>query len=84
LRFNRENELFPSVNAKLQYSEMVKALIDKGADVNAKDKDGQTALMLAAGGGYTEIVKALIEKGADVNAKNNTGDTALSLAKKGG
>ena len=50
-------------------TEIVQALIDKGADVNAKDKKGATALMLASQKGYKEIVQLLITKGADVNAK---------------
>ena len=41
----------------------------KGADVNAKDKRGQTPLLSAAVGGHKEIAELLIGKGADVNAK---------------
>jgi ankyrin repeat protein len=37
--------------------------------VNKKDKNGRTALSLAAGGGREAIVKLLLEKGADVNQK---------------
>ena len=48
--------------------EIMKLLIEKGADVNAKKDDGTTALMCAAWRGKKEIVKLLIEKGADVNA----------------
>ena len=50
----------------------VKLLIDKGADVNAQDTMGWTALILAADKGNLEIVRLLIEKGADVNAQENT------------
>ena len=50
-------------------TEDVKALIEAGADVNAKRKDGETVLMSAAWKGHTETVKALIEAGADLNAK---------------
>jgi ankyrin repeat protein len=50
------------------------------ADVNAADKDGNTALMIASREGHTETVKALLEKGADVNATNKNGNTALILA----
>ena len=57
----------------------VNALLNKGADVNAKDKAGWTVLMLASDKGHTEIVKALIDKGADVNATYN-GKTALMYA----
>jgi len=60
--------------------DVVKLLIDKGADVNAKTNDGDTALMWAAISGEVDIVKMLLEKGADVNAKNNHGDTALIFA----
>ncbi|MBU2598236.1 MAG: ankyrin repeat domain-containing protein [Actinobacteria bacterium] len=43
---------------------VLKAAIEKGADVNAKSNDGRTALMIASEKGYTDIVKYLIEKGA--------------------
>jgi ankyrin repeat protein len=59
---------------------VVKLLIKKGADVNAKDKYGGTALMYAAQNGDKEVVKLLLEKGAKVNAKNENGWTALMFA----
>ena len=49
--------------------EIVKLLIAKGADVNAKDKDGSTPLYLVASRDKKEIVQLLIANGADVNAK---------------
>src|SRR5579875_448163 len=55
-------------------------LISTGADVNAKNKWGETALMLAAQHGRAEAVKILIEAKADVNAKNKWGETALMFA----
>ncbi len=55
-------------------------LIKRGADVNAKEEDGWTALMHTAYEGHTETVTALIENGADVNAKDNIGRTALRVA----
>jgi len=51
-------------------TKIVKALINIGAKVNAKDIYGTTALMLASGKGKTETVKLLIDAGANVNAKN--------------
>ena len=45
----------------------VKRLIVDGADVNASDDYGWTALMIAAGCGHTETCEMLIAKGADVN-----------------
>ncbi len=58
----------------------VKALLDKGADANAKDDGGWTALTYAAQKGHTEAVKLLIEKGSDVNARGKNGHTALMMA----
>ena len=45
----------------------VKNLLDKGADVNEKDRFGYTPLKSAAYAGHTETVKLLIDKGADID-----------------
>jgi hypothetical protein len=59
----------------------VKAVLDKGADVNAKFRYGSTALFKAAERGHTEVVKLLIERGADVTVKDTFyGATALYWA----
>ena len=47
---------------------LIKALIEGGADVNARDKLGTTPLHVAGMNGYREIASLLIEQGADVNA----------------
>jgi hypothetical protein len=60
----------------------VGVLLDKGADVDAKDEMGRTALIEAARQGHTDTVRALLEKGADVNAQDRDRDTALSEALK--
>jgi ankyrin repeat protein len=61
--------------------EKVRSLLNKGANVNAKDKDGVTAMMWASEKGQTEIVNILLSKGAEVNAReNNSGMTALMVA----
>ena len=62
--------------------EVLKALLEAGADVNAKNKDGVTPLMPAAGSNPNpEVLKALLEAGADAKAKNNEGKTALDYAR---
>jgi ankyrin repeat protein len=58
----------------------VQVLLARGADVNAKTNNGQTALMLASGYRHLDVVQALLAAGADVNAKDSRGRTALSLA----
>ena len=59
-------------------SQMVGFLIQQSADVNAKNKDGATALHVAAFLGQYEVAELLVQKGADVNAKNEDGDTPIS------
>ena len=57
--------------------DVVKFLIDKGADVKAKDNTGRTALTYAALRGNLDVVKFLIEKGLDVKARDKVGRTVL-------
>lgn len=60
--------------------ELAKLLIEKGADVNAKEWDGSTPLHVVAFNGSLEFAKLLIEKGADVNCKDKNAFTPLHLA----
>jgi ankyrin repeat protein len=60
--------------------EVVRLLLEKGADVNARHSGNGGALMLAAQMGNPGIVKLLVEKGADVNLRNDYGYTALMYA----
>ncbi len=58
----------------------VKLFVAAGMDPNAKDDDGNTALMAATAENRTEIIKVLLKAKANVNEKNVGGGTALSLA----
>lgn len=58
----------------------VEKLLARGADVNAVDNDGDTALHGAAQSGNVEIVRLLLDKGANPNAKNKVGGTPLMWA----
>jgi ankyrin repeat protein len=53
------------------------ALIKEGIDVNVKDKEGSSALLIATEKRDYNMVKLLLEKGADVNARDIDGYTAL-------
>lgn len=57
----------------------VRYLLDQGADVNAHDQRGRTALTEAAFYGNAAVIKELILRGADLNALSNDG-TALDVA----
>ena len=61
------------VNARNAAAELVAC----GADVNAKDDDGETLLHVAAWKRASDVAKLLIDRGADVNAKNDYGSTPL-------
>ena len=66
--------------------EVVKLLLEYGADVNDRGEDGNTPLHRATKlhkatkQCYLEIVKLLLEYGADVNARNKDGNTPLRFA----
>ncbi len=69
--------------------DIVNSLIEKGANLDLKNNDGNTALMFVASNGNFDrginainIVKALIEKGANLDLKNNNGETADMVAIK--
>lgn len=64
---------------------LVKALVKMSANVNARSKSGDTALIASEACGQkeevaSEIVKVLIDNGADVNLKGRRGATALMHA----
>lgn len=59
----------------------VRALLDKGADINARSPYGVTPLFFAASNGHVEVVKLLLERGAEVNVKETFYEsTALNAA----
>jgi serine/threonine-protein phosphatase 6 regulatory ankyrin repeat subunit B len=58
----------------------VQQLLDKSANIEAKDKYGMTPLHRAAYYGKTDVVKLLLDKGANIEAKDNDGETALNRA----
>ncbi len=56
-------------------------LLEFGAEVDARNDAGQTALMLAAEGGGLECIRALLGAGADRKLKDRRGKTPLDLAR---
>jgi TPR repeat protein len=62
------------------YMDALRALLEKGTDVNARTRTGGTALMCAAQEGHIDIAQVLLANGADVNARDNDNWTALMFA----
>jgi ankyrin repeat protein len=58
----------------------VRKLLERGADVNAQDNDGDAPLHGAAQNGNVEILDLLLAKGANPNLKNKQGGTPLMWA----
>ena len=67
-------------------NELFHAMVEKGADVQARDASGSTALMWAAfnEAGDPTMVEELLRLGLDPNAKNQAGETALTWAVRRG
>jgi ankyrin repeat protein len=58
----------------------IQALLSHGADIDARDEAGRTALLIATHGNRIEVARALIEAGADVNAKDRINDSPYLYA----
>lgn len=63
------------------HTEMVRWLLDRGADVNALAFEG-TPLALAAWGGHVEAVRALLAAGADPNLKHGCCESAIGQGRR--
>jgi ankyrin repeat protein len=82
----------PELNVQEKYSQsalmiaswrlpqLVPVMIDKGASVNLRDADGETALFQASAAGHVDAVRELIRRGADITVRNSVDATALMFA----
>ena len=55
------------IGCSMGRQEVVKVLLEAGADVDKAGEDGVTPLMLAVAGDHEAVVKVLLDAGADVN-----------------
>ena len=83
---NKTNERHFLPKTPLMYAagegkfDVVKCLIDHGADVDKKDQRKQTALHYASERGYLKVVEALLSKGAEIDVEDGDRCTPLMLA----
>jgi len=69
-----------AVEAVPAMATLVEALVETGLSIDARDRDGDTALTISASAGNLVAVTWLLRHGADVDARNNARRTALYLA----
>jgi len=87
-KYDDEDKMTPLMYAVSEYMlnkpKVIRALIDAGANINAKnEKDGRTPLMIAAtSANNTEIIDILIKAGSKIEEKDKYGYTPLMLALK--
>ena len=62
--------------------ESIKALLDRGANINTPDDFGRTPFLLAVSATDSDTVKLLIDHGADVRDRTRDGSSALTLARR--
>jgi ankyrin repeat protein len=70
--------------AEIGQDALVEVYLDAGMAVDAPDRDGNTALILAAAQGHLSVVRLLLQRRADVDLRNRFGCTALEAATRTG
>lgn len=66
--------------ADLGCTSEIERLLQAGADINARDRAGNTAFLLSSRKGHTNVMEILVEAGADIHQKNLNGSGALLMA----
>src|SRR5437764_3870342 len=65
------------------YTDLVRFLLDHGADIEDRADEGESPLMLAAFGGHRDTVQLLLDRGADPNYVTDKGWDAVMFTELG-
>lgn len=68
--------------SKMNQNKRIEKFVNRGADVNYIDKNGDTSLIIASKNANLELAKFLLDHGALVNIKNKQGLSAIDYAQK--
>ncbi|XP_064923495.1 ankyrin repeat domain-containing protein 22 isoform X3 [Columba livia] len=82
LKRNANVNLRNKVSKTKQNENLIKMLLRAGADVNATDSSGCTALHYACEMRNQEVIPLLLEAHADTSVKNQDGETPLDIARR--
>ena len=68
--------------AQFNRTDVIRLLLQKGADVNKRDNIGNTPVHWAAWNNSTEAIAVLIEHGASINITNDEGNKPIDVARR--
>jgi uncharacterized protein len=74
----------PNRGTEQEAIEAITLCLDRGADVNAVDQNGQTAVHLAVAQAEDSVLRLLASRGANLSAKDKQGRTPIDLVRAGG
>lgn len=84
ISFSCSSIRFLHKNAEIGNNHGIIWLLDRGTDINAKNENGETPLMIAIRYRQFETIRLLLDRGADISAKDSDGRTLLMIASESG
>ena len=83
-KFDIEKNFFNAAESGSLMQLQLEQLLQLNVNIDFRNEDGTTALMVASNDGHHQVVELLLKEGADVNIQNNNGVTCLMVASNNG